>query len=267
MKIRPAMMTWSKADGTFTVDPRFLELCRRQYADGETVPMVQVEQRNMKSHNHYFARLHELWLNLPHELSTKYPTEDALRSKALVECDYFTEKDYVCDSPAKARALAVIIRAYASYSVIKVSGNIVKVFDPESQSLAAMGLQRFEESKKAVLDYCEALIPGGVDQRELTKAAERHAGPEKKAPRQVAGATPAKPAPTSAPPLPKSAAEYFAYARAWMGKMAADKTKTIDDAWARFEGERELRDELRVSIPNRGELENLIRSYFKENAQ
>ena len=264
MKIRPVMLRWT-GDGTFAVEPRFAEMARRQFAVDELYPMAPVEVRNMKSHNHFFARLHELWMNLPEEHAAKYPTEEALRAKALVETSYHTEKDYVCDSPAKARALAVIIRAYAADSVIKVSGNVVKVFDPASQSTAAMGKERFEESKKAVLDYASALIPG-LDQRELAKAAEKHAGPEQKAPRQVAGA-PAKAAPTAAAPLPKSAAEYFAYARAWIGKMAADKTKDINEAWARWEGERELRDQLRVSIPNRGELEDLIRSYFKETVR
>lgn len=269
MKIRPVMLRWT-ADHTFVVEPRFVELCRRQFAVDEVYPMAPVEARNMKSHSHYFARLHEIWMNLPEALSKKYPTEEALRAKALVECNFCTEKDYVCDSPAKARALAVIIRAHSEYSVIKISGDVVKVFDPESQSVALMGAEKFEASKKAVLDFAEALIPGGLDQRELTKAASRHAPPEK--PRQVASTAPARenlPTTTTSParPVPTSAAAYFAYARAWIGSYEVDPTKSRDDAWARWEGEREMRDALRVSIPNRQQLEGLIdRAFPREDA-
>lgn len=258
------MLRWT-ANGTFAVEPRFLELCRRQFAVDELYPMAPVEMRNMKSHNFYFARLHELWMNLPEEYATKFPTEDALRAKALVETGFHAEKDYVCDSPAKARALAVIIRAYAAYSVIKVSGNVVKVFDPASQSLAAMGKEKFEESKKAVLDYASALIPG-LDQRELAKAASRHAGPEPKPTRQVAAPAARENPPTTtaspARPVPTTAAAYFAYARAWIGSYEVDPKRSRDDAYARWEGEREMRDSLRVSIPNREQLAGLIERAF-----
>jgi len=178
MKIRPVMLRWT-ADGTFAVEPRFAELCRRQFAVDELYPMAPVEMRNMKSHNHYFARLHEIWMNLPEEHAAKFPTEEALRAKALVETGFCTERNYVCDTHDKAMALGAIIRPYAEYAVIKVSGKVVKIFDPVSQSVAAMGKEKFEESKKAVLDYASALIPG-LDQRELAKAASRHAGPEPK---------------------------------------------------------------------------------------
>jgi len=263
------MLRWTGGD-TFVVEPRFVELARRQFAADEVYPMAPVEARNMKSHSHYFARLHELWMNLPEEHSAKFPTEEALRAKALVETGFCTEKDYACTSPEKAYALAAIIRAHSEYCVIKVSGKVVKVFDPVSQSVALMGGEKFEASKKAVLDYASALIPG-LDQRELTKAASRHAPPEK--PRQVAKTEPARenlPTTTTSParPLPTSAAAYFAYTRAWIGSYETDRTKGRDDAWARWEGEREMRDSLRVSIPNRQQLEGLIdRAFPKEDVR
>ena len=131
MKIRPVPMTFTE-DDTFVPDPRFLEIARRQWAYGEVVIMAPVEARNMKSHSHYFARLHELWLNLPEDIAKLYPTEENLRAKALVETGFYTEKIYDCKTPSHAKYLAKALRAHSEFSIIKYRGPLVRVFDPKS---------------------------------------------------------------------------------------------------------------------------------------
>ena len=78
-----------------------------------------------------------------------------------------------------------------------------------------------------------------------------------------------KPKPVAAPKpapvanLPETAPAYFAFARSWI--MASTSQ---EQAYARWDGERELRDRLRVSIPNREELAKLITLQFaKEDAR
>lgn len=255
MKMRPAMMTFTE-DGHFVPHDRFMPLCWRQYAVGADYPMMPVESRNMKSHNHYFACIHTAWENLPERYAKRWPTPEALRAKALVETNWCTERDHVCDTPGKAKYLAGIVRHYSEYSVIKVSGNVVKVFEPKSQSVPLMSAEDFKQSKEDVLDWIEALNPG-LKIREIKKEAARIAPPEK--PRALS-----PPAQKALPPAaqPRSAPAYFAYARAWI--FASVEKHTAD---ARWEFERDLRDRLRVSISNRIELENLLADQFKEEVR
>ena len=253
MKPRPIICVWTD-DEVMKPLARFMPLCIRQFAVGAEYPLQVVEPRSMKAHNFYFASLHEIWNNLPEAEAERFRTAEHLRAWALVHAGFFTKKDYVCDSASKARHLAKIIRAHSEYAVIKVSGDIVQVFDPKSQSIAAMGNDEFKESKKRVLDIASALIPG-LDRKELSKAAAQRAPVEKERKPDAPKAP--------APALPTSAPAYFAFARSWI--MAA---KTREEAYARWDGERELRDRLRVSIPNREELAKLITLQFaKEDAR
>lgn len=177
MKMRPVNFVWTD-NGTMVPEPRFATLCDRQFVIGEIYPLQVVEARSMASHNHYFASLHEMWNNLPEDTAKRFPTVEALRAWALVQAGFYTEKDYVCDTPAKATYLARIIRAYAEYAVIKISGNVVKVFDPKSQSIASMSSEEFKASKEAVLDIVAALNPG-LSRTAVAKEATRRAPPEK----------------------------------------------------------------------------------------
>ena len=254
MKMRPVLFTWTD-DGSMVPLERFRAVCDRQFAVGAEYPLIVVEARSMKSHNHYFACIHTAWENLPEPLQKKYPTEEALRAKALVETNWCTERDHVCDTPGKAKYLAGIVRHYSEYSVIKVSGNVVKVFEPKSQAVALMSAEDFKQSKEDVLDWIEALNPG-LQIREIKKEAARVAPPEKRP--SLAAAAPQK---LLAPPAaqPTSAPAYFAYARAWI--FASKERHTAD---ARWEFERDMRDRLKVSIPNRRELEKLLDDQFEE---
>lgn len=59
---------------------------------------------------------------------------------------------------------------------------------------------------------------------------------------------------------PKTAAEYWPHAIRWIDV----ESLTRDDAWARWEGEREMRDAMKVTIPNRNLLEDRISARFPE---
>ena len=176
--MRPVNFTWTD-DGTMVPEPRFATLCDRQFVIGEIYPLVPVEPRSMKSHNHYFACIHSAWENLPEQYQRRFPTAESLRAKALVETGFCTERDHVCDSPGKANYLARIIRNYSEYSVIKISGNVVKVFEPKSQSVALMSSEEFKASKEAVLDWIQALNPA-LPLTAIKKEAARVALPEKR---------------------------------------------------------------------------------------
>ena len=256
MKMRPVIFRWS--GDAMVPEPRFAAICDRQFAVGAHYPMIPVEARNMKSHSHYFACIHTAWENLPEKYGKRWPTPEALRAKALVETHWCTERDHVCDTPGKAKYLAGIVRHYSEYSVIKVHGNIVKVYEPKSQAVALMSAEDFKQSKDDVLDWIEALNPG-LKIRDIKKEAAKVAPPEQRP--QIAG--PARLAPLSAPTeRPTSAPAYFAYARRWIYK-----SESKAEADARWDAERELRDELRVSIPNRNELEKMIARQFTEEVR
>lgn len=151
---RPIMAVW---DGEVLRPlPRFRDLCNRQFAVHEEYPLQIVENRSMASHNFFFASIHEAWQNLNEDDAARFPTAEHLRSWALVQCGYCAENDIVCDNAAEARKLASTMRRYSPYAIIKVSGDVVKIFEPESQSMAAMKKERFEQSKADVL----ALVAG-----------------------------------------------------------------------------------------------------------
>lgn len=139
-------------------DPRHMRLCQKQFVDGEVYPLVPLEARSRKSHAHFFATLHDIWENLPEDAAARFPLGvEQMRKWALVEAGYADEKTYVCDTHKHAMQMAAFIRSISDYAVIRVSGDVVKVFEAKSQSAAAMGRETFQDSKTKVLDICAAL--------------------------------------------------------------------------------------------------------------
>lgn len=155
-RIRAVPFQWTD-EGVMRPDPRFRRLCDHQFMIGADYYLAPLEARTRKSHSHYFATLHQIWLNLSDDLHRKYPTEEHLRAKALVEVDYCTERDVVFDTEKDARRFALFARQEKPYSVIVCRGPVVKIFDPMSQSAQAMGAETFQDSKTKVLDWCAAL--------------------------------------------------------------------------------------------------------------
>jgi hypothetical protein len=220
----------------------------------------------MKSHSHFFAALHEAWNNLNEADAKRFPTEEHLRHWALIQCGFCNEKTLPCEKPSLAKSVAALIRTSDPYAVIIVKADVVKVLTAKSQSLAAMGAEEFKESKEKILDLVATMAR--TTRKELAKEATKHAPPEQK-PKPAATPTPAKsigdpylvPVESSGAwaALPSSPSAYFAYARSWI-LAATDK----ELSWQRWDGERDLRDQLRISIPNRRELKGLLTRQFAE---
>ncbi|MDE2096835.1 MAG: hypothetical protein KGL39_06270 [Patescibacteria group bacterium] len=149
--------TWDKTASAMVPVGRYRSMCERLFEDGHHYRMEVHEERSMRSHRFYFAALHEAWLNLNEKSAAQFPTPEHLRHWALVQTGYCTERDFVLDSAKEATRLATYFRKVSSYSVIKVSANVVKVFEPESQSIKAMKKDRFEASKRDVLDLAATM--------------------------------------------------------------------------------------------------------------
>jgi len=174
MKARAVTFLWN---GTHMAPlPRFIPLCNKQFVAGQEYPMEIVEDRSMDSHRQYFAAVHDGWMNLGEADTERFKSSEHLRAWALVHTGFCTETDYPCDNYKEALLAARIIRSRSAYSVIKISGDVVKVFDPESQAIygpGAMKPKRFQESKVAVLGLIESMT--GVESGTLMKEAGKSA--------------------------------------------------------------------------------------------
>jgi hypothetical protein len=154
-RIRPILMV--RVDNSLVPLPRFQRMFDEIYEVSEEYPVIISEERSMSSHRGYFAQLKEAFDNLGEEYANGFPSPEHLRSVALIETGYCTEANFVMDSPREAKMLAVFLRSKSPLSIIRVSGNVVKHFEAESQSVAAMKKERFEASKKAVLEHVASM--------------------------------------------------------------------------------------------------------------
>lgn len=159
-------------------EPRFAKVCDKQFSVNELYPLVVMEPRSRGSHNFYFATIGDIFENLPEAEAARFPSTEHFRKWALCEAGYADEKTYVCDNHKKAMQLAALIRSISDYAIIRVSGDVVKIFEAKSQSAAAMGKEIFEESKKAVLDIMSALT--STSTATFAKEAARKVPPEKR---------------------------------------------------------------------------------------
>jgi len=148
---------------------RFAKTADREFVVGQVYRMAEIEERSAKTHAHYFACLHDAWLNLPEDDQERWPTEDHLRKFALIKCGYADERSIVCASKAEAQRVAAFIQPIDGFALVTVSECVVRVFTAQSQSMRSMGRDAFQKSKQAVLDYVAGLI--GTSAAALTKNA------------------------------------------------------------------------------------------------
>ena len=167
---RAVFLKWTGE--VFVPEPSFAHYCGREYAVGEIYPMMPVEERSQSSHNHFFAALAEGFNNLSEENAKRFPTAEHLRHWCLVQCGYYAEATYVLANSKEARKLAADTRRRSEYAVISIRDNVVKVWEAESQSMAAMKKQRFEESKSAVLELVASMAR--TTRPQLEKEARHH---------------------------------------------------------------------------------------------
>ena len=170
---RPRPILFVRVDNHMVPLPRFQRLFDEQFAINEEYPLMISEERSMSSHRGYFAQVKEAWDNLAEEYANGYPTPEHLRSAALIEAGYCTETSFVMDTPKDAKELGVALRRMSPLSIIRIRGNVVKHFEAESQSVPAMKKERFEASKKAVLEIVSGM--SRTTPAELKKNAGRSA--------------------------------------------------------------------------------------------
>lgn len=131
---------------------------------GEVTTWQQVEERSLKSHAHYFAAIHDAWVNLPEAIAGEFPNSESLRKYALIKEGYCTVKKVVCGSNREANELTAFLLGLDSYLVCEVTDKVATIYRAESQSYKNMGKKQFKESKTAVLEFLSAMI--GAEVRE-----------------------------------------------------------------------------------------------------
>lgn len=153
---------------TFTPMARFHNVAAAHYGAGEVVTLVPHEERSSASHSHYFAALHEAWLNLPEDVGARWASEAHFRKHGLIATGHRDERTLVCSSKAEAQRVAAFIRPTEDYAVITVREAVVTVYTAKSQSMKAMGKEAFQKSKDDVLAWAAGLI--GVEPEALSRA-------------------------------------------------------------------------------------------------
>ena len=136
------------------------------FGAGEIVVVEAINERSMKSHRHQFADIKNKWATLPESLSEAPYAKSAetLRKHALIVSGYADVQTIDAGSKAAAERVGAYLSALATqahgYAIVKIEGPVVRVFTPQSQSVRSMGSKAFQDSKTAVLEWCEALLRG-----------------------------------------------------------------------------------------------------------
>lgn len=131
---------------------------------GEVLTWEQIEVRSLESHKHFFAAVHDAWLNLPETISTEFPSSEHLRKFCLIKAGFCTVTKIACMTNREAVKLITSVSEMDGFAVCEVAGNIATVYRAHSQSMKAMGQKKFQESKTAVLEILSAMI--GAEVRE-----------------------------------------------------------------------------------------------------
>lgn len=157
--------------------PRYRKAAAAQFASGEEYPLIKLQPRDMRSHNHYFAAVGNAFDNLPEKIAARFPSAEHLRKWALIETNWFDEKEFDCPDEKFARRLGTFIRTEDEYARISfhASGRTWKVIvrRAKSQAVLELGAEDFKQSKKDVLDLLEAMT--SVPKGSLMKHAGRSA--------------------------------------------------------------------------------------------
>jgi hypothetical protein len=153
--------------------PRSRTMADRYFAEGETYALEEVHARSHATHAHYFAALHDTWMNLPEALSPQYPSSEHLRKRLLIQAGYCDEQQIVFATENDAVKAAGLVLARDDYCVADVQGRALTIWMAKSQSMRAMGKATFQESKTKVLELAASLI--GTTPETLTAQSQQHA--------------------------------------------------------------------------------------------
>jgi hypothetical protein len=137
---------------------RFHNLINSEFVVGERYRADVQEDRSWVSHKHQFAWLHEAWLSLPEHVAARFLNEDHLRKHALIAGGFCDSTSIACSSRAEAERWFKFLTKDDPYCIVRIEGGTIMKFTAQSQSTRAMGKQRFQQSKEAVLDYVDGLL-------------------------------------------------------------------------------------------------------------
>lgn len=134
--------------------------CDDQFVVHQRYHMEAIEPRSMKTHNHHFAMIGDMWASLPERYGMEPWAQSAehLRKYALISTGYCNTQVFTCGSKAEARRWASNLRPMDEFSVVWVKETTVHVFTAMSQSMKAMGKADFQASKEAVLNHIQGLL-------------------------------------------------------------------------------------------------------------
>jgi hypothetical protein len=167
MQPTPLIYEWN-GEGHIPL-PSFAKKADEQFVIGQRYRMVEVEDRSMASHRHEFAWLKTAWDNLPEHLAPAYPSPEHLRKRARIAAGFCSEIITDAGSRAAAERVAATCRFLDEFALVEVRGSAVIVRRAESQSWKAMGRERFQASKTAIMEIVADMI--GVPQSHLTREA------------------------------------------------------------------------------------------------
>ena len=126
------------------------EIVRRNFAPDTRYELVECQARSGATHRHFFAALHDAWLNLPEGIADNFLSEEHLRKYCLIKSGFCDQSTLVCQSTAAAQQVASFLRPVDEFSVVTVSGRTVTRYVAKSQSLRSMGKDQFQKSKRSV---------------------------------------------------------------------------------------------------------------------
>ena len=164
--VPPIKFQWD-GDALVPASGYWRRLCNEHLTVGEIVRMVEENEQSDKSRSHEFAWLKEAWDSFPDELLDQYPNTEILRKHGLIAKGHCTMKQHVCASVAEAERLAVILKPYDAYAIVRQRGPVVTVYTAVSQSKKAMGAAMFQKSKTDLMEFVGDLL--GVDPETLGK--------------------------------------------------------------------------------------------------
>lgn len=150
---------------------KFRGVADRQFAAGEEYPLVVLEARSRASHSHYFAALNEAFKNLPEKIADRWLDSEHFRAWLLIQTNWCNEFEVTCAKNSEAVRLASRFKSENAYSQVSIHGTKVIVRTAKSQSVATMGKQEFESSKRDVLDLAAEFI--GTPRADLEKHAKK----------------------------------------------------------------------------------------------
>lgn len=161
--------------GRFEPLGRSSQLWCQRMSDREVLILDVIRERSERGHRHQFAEITEAWRNLPESLQGMpwAVNPDTLRKHLLIVCGFADVRTVVAGSKAEAGRIAALLTQLATeahgYAITDLRDNVVTLRTPHSQSYRAMGRDRFQESKAAILDAAAELL--GVDVADLAQTA------------------------------------------------------------------------------------------------